>query len=84
MGTSQLSQGDTHMSANSHQVGGNHYAKHAIQPWDYIVSNNLGYLEGNIVKYISRWRDKGGIDDLRKVMHYTEKLIEVATKEEIK
>ena len=72
------------MSANSHQVGGNHYAKHSIQPWDYITANNLGYLEGNIVKYISRWRDKGGIDDLRKVAHYTEKLIEVATKEEIK
>ena len=72
------------MSANSHQVGGNHYAKHSIQPWDYIVSNNLGYLEGNIVKYISRWREKGGIDDLRKVMHYTEKLIEVAQQEDLK
>jgi hypothetical protein len=72
------------MSANSHQIGGNHYAKHSIQPWDYITQNGLGYLEGNIVKYISRWRDKGGIDDLRKVIHYTEKLIEIATKEERK
>lgn len=72
------------MSANSHQVGGTHYAKHTIQPWDYITANNLGYLEGNIVKYISRWRDKGGIDDLRKVIHYTEKLIELATQEERK
>lgn len=72
------------MSANNHQVGGNHYAKHSIQPWDYIVANNLGYLEGNIVKYISRWRDKGGVDDLRKVMHYTEKLIEIAQKEDLK
>ena len=71
------------MSANNHQVGGNHYAKHTIQPWDYITANNLGYLEGNIVKYISRWRDKGGIDDLRKVMHYTEKLIEIANEEGI-
>ena len=72
------------MSANSHQVGGTHYAKHSIQPWDYIVANKLGYLEGNIVKYISRWREKGGIDDLRKVMHYTEKLIEVAQQEDLK
>jgi hypothetical protein len=72
------------MSANDHQIGGKHYAKHSIQPWDYITQNGLGYLEGNIVKYISRWRDKGGIDDLRKVMHYTEKLIEIATKEERK
>ena len=72
------------MSANNHQVGGSHYKGKAIQPWDYIVANNLGYLEGNVVKYISRWRDKGGIDDLRKVVHYAEKLIEVATKEEMK
>jgi hypothetical protein len=69
------------MSANNHQVGGTHYAKNAIQPWDYITQNGLGYLEGNIVKYISRWRDKGGIEDLRKVMHYTEKLIEIALEE---
>jgi hypothetical protein len=72
------------MSANDNQVGGSHYKGKAIQPWDYIVANNLGYLEGNIVKYISRWRQKGGIDDLRKVVHYAEKLIEVATKEEMK
>jgi hypothetical protein len=72
------------MSANDSQVGGSHYKGKAIQPWDYIVANNLGYLEGNIVKYVSRWREKGGIDDLRKVVHYAEKLIEVATKEEEK
>lgn len=70
------------MSANEGQVGGTHYKDKAIQPWDYIVANNLGYLEGNIVKYVSRWRDKGGIDDLRKVLHYTQKLIEVETKKE--
>jgi hypothetical protein len=70
------------MSANDSQVGGSHYKGKAIQPWDYIVANNLGYLEGNVVKYISRWKEKGGIDDLRKVVHYAEKLIEVANKEE--
>ena len=47
------------MSANNHQVGGSHYAAKAIQPWDYIASNNLGYFEGNILKYISRWREIG-------------------------
>jgi hypothetical protein len=72
------------MSANDSQVGGSHYKGKAIQPWDYIVANNLGYLEGNIVKYVSRWKEKGGIDDLRKVLHYTQKLIEVSTKEEMK
>lgn len=65
------------MTANAMQVGGNHYKGKAIQPWDYIASNNLGYLEGNIVKYVSRWKDKGGVEDLKKAMHYLTKLIEV-------
>jgi len=65
------------MKANEYQVAGKHYAENAIQPWDYIIANGLGYLEGNIVKYTTRWRRKGGIDDLKKVIHYAEKLIEV-------
>ena len=65
--------------ANQKQEGGNHYKSKAIQPWDYIVSNNLGYLEGNIIKYVSRWKDKGGVQDLNKAMHYLEKLIETST-----
>lgn len=67
------------MSANN--TGPGHYKDKAIQPWDFIVSNNLSYLEGNVVKYISRWREKGGVDDLRKAKHYIEKLIEVETGE---
>lgn len=67
-------------SVNDIQHGGTHYRTKAIQPWDYIVSNNLGYLEGNIVKYVSRWRDKGGIEDLQKARHYLDKLIEVENK----
>jgi hypothetical protein len=65
-------------SANEKQVNGTHYKNKAIQPWDYIVSNDMGYLEGNIVKYVSRWKDKGGLDDLNKAKHYLEKLIEVS------
>jgi hypothetical protein len=65
-------------TADDMQVGGDHYMDKAIQPWDYIIANNLGYLEGNIVKYISRWKDKGGVDDLRKAQHYLAKLIEVS------
>ncbi len=65
------------MSANN--TGPGHYKDKAIQPWDFIVSNNLGYLEGNVVKYISRWRQKGGVEDLRKAKHYIEKLIEIET-----
>jgi hypothetical protein len=67
-------------SANDVQVAGNHYKDKAIQPWDYIVANNLGYLEGNIIKYVSRWRDKGGVDDLLKARHYLDKLIETQVK----
>lgn len=66
------------LPANEVQVGGDHYKKNAIQPWDYITSNQLGYLEGNIVKYVSRWKDKGGRQDLEKAKHYLDKLLEVA------
>lgn len=65
------------MSANDKQVGGQHYSAKAIQPWDYITSNNLGYLEGNVVKYVSRWKEKNGVEDLLKAKHYLEKLIEL-------
>ncbi len=63
--------------ANNTQVAGHHYKVKAIQPWDFIAANGLGYFEGNIVKYISRWRDKDGLDDLRKARHYLDKLIEL-------
>lgn len=64
--------------ANAIQYGGTHYKNKAVQPWDYIAANGLGYFEGNVVKYVSRWRDKGGIDDLHKARHYLDKLIELA------
>ena len=65
------------MNANDKQIGGQHYQL-SIQPWDYIIANNIGYLEGNVIKYVSRWQDKGGVDDLRKARHYLDKLIEVS------
>jgi len=65
------------MSANDEQVGGTHYKDKSIQPWDYIAANNIGYFEGNIIKYVSRWRSKGGVDDLNKAAHYLKKLIEL-------
>jgi hypothetical protein len=69
--------------ANAKQVGGAHYSVKAIQPWDYIIANDLGYLEGNVVKYVSRWKDKGGIEDLKKAQHYLQKLIETHDKERV-
>ena len=63
---------------NSIQHGGDHYKKYGdLQPWDVVVKWNLGYLDGTALKYIARWRDKGGIEDLRKAIHFLEKLIEV-------
>jgi len=64
-------------SVNQVQHGGDHYKKQVIQPWDYIAANQLGYFEGNVVKYVSRWKDKGGVEDLRKARHYIDKLIEL-------
>lgn len=58
------------------QEGGNHYKQMKIQPVEYIVANNLGFIEGNIIKYISRYKNKNGIEDLRKAQHFIEMLIE--------
>lgn len=67
-------------SALKTQVGGSHYKKHAIQPVEYIHANGLGFCEGNVVKYVSRWQSKGGLDDLRKAKHFIELLIEMEEK----
>ncbi len=64
------------MSSKDIQVGGSHYKDMAIQPIDYIMRNRLDYCEGNIVKYVSRYRYKNGIEDLRKARHYIDMLIE--------
>ena len=68
------------MSALEKQTGGNHYKKCSIQPIEYIHANNLPFIEGNVVKYITRWRDKNGIEDLKKVIHYVELLIELESR----
>ena len=56
------------------QIGGDHYKDCPIQPIEYIVANKLGWCEGNIVKYITRWQKKGGEQDIDKVIHYAELL----------
>jgi hypothetical protein len=63
------------------QIGGSHYKDLKIQPIDYILGNQLGYCEANVVKYVSRWQSKGGIDDLRKAKHYIDFLIAHEVKE---
>lgn len=61
------------------QVGGTHYKDMAIQPIEYITKNNLGYCEGNVIKYVSRWKNKNGVEDLLKARHYIDLLIDEVT-----
>ena len=57
------------------QVGGNHYKERSMQPWDVIDAFNLGFYEGNVLKYLLR--DKvNKKEDLEKAIHYLEKIIE--------
>lgn len=59
------------------QHGGDHYKHLAIQPAEYAIKNNLGWAEGNAIKYVTRWKDKGGIEDLQKAIHCLEMLISI-------
>jgi len=63
------------VAPNDVQVGGDHYKKHKIQPWDAINDWGLGFFSGNAVKYIARHKDKGGLEDIKKARHYLDKLI---------
>jgi hypothetical protein len=69
------------MSANDRQVGGEHYSKHGgLQHWDVVRHFDLDYFQGQITKYVMRWKDKGGVQDLKKAAHFLEKYIEVAAR----
>jgi hypothetical protein len=57
------------------QVGGSHYKDMAIQPVEYIHKNGIGYFEGCVIKYVSRWRKKNGVEDLEKARHFLDLLI---------
>jgi hypothetical protein len=63
------------------QVAGDHYKNKAIQPVEFIHANNIPFIEGNCIKYLVRWRDKGGVKDLEKVKHYVDLLIELEARE---
>lgn len=58
------------------QTSPNYYTKKAIQPIEYIRSNNLDFFEGNVFKYITRYKSKNGLEDLKKAKHYLEMIIE--------
>jgi hypothetical protein len=58
------------------QIGGKHYKSLGIEPVEYILANQIGFCEGNIIKYVSRYGNKNGIEDLYKAKHYLEILIQ--------
>jgi hypothetical protein len=62
--------------ANKYQVAGKHYNS-PIQHWDWVIANDLNYLEGQITKYVARCRKKNGKQDLEKALHFLEKYLEV-------
>ena len=64
------------MKSYKKQVGGNHYKNYKIQPVEFIIKNNIGFVEGNIIKYVLRFKEKGGVLDLKKAKHYIELLID--------
>lgn len=70
--------GDPIHPANSRQVGGSHYAR-AIQHWDFAASNGYDYLLGQVTKYLFRWRDKNGLQDVEKAAHFLQKAGEIFT-----
>lgn len=67
-------------AANDKQEGGNHYQKLNPQPWDVCLAwqaqGAIGIAEFNVIKYLARWRFKGGLESLRKARHWLDKLIE--------
>lgn len=68
---------DAAVSAMEEQIGGDHYKRMAIQPFEFIQKNNLSFAVGNIVKYVCRYKDKNGVEDLKKARHYIDMLIEM-------
>lgn len=70
------------MAANDQQIGGDHYQRKAVQPWDAMQAwlspeGFREYLRGNVIKYMARCWDKNKVEDLQKARHYLDKLIEV-------
>lgn len=68
---------DLELKPGEQQVGGDHYRQRSIQPWDIWQEYGMNAFEGAVLKYLLRWRDKGGVEDLKKARHTLDKLIEI-------
>ena len=64
------------------QIGGSHYKKFKIQPYEFISKNDLSFFQGNVIKYVCRYKNKAGIQDLEKIIHYCE--LEIKTMKDMK
>jgi hypothetical protein len=64
------------MKAEDVQIGGDHYKIYKIQPTEFIHSNSIPFIEGNVIKYVMRHKHKNGIEDLKKARHYIDLLIQ--------
>ena len=73
---------DLPASALEKQVSGSHYKDKGIQPIVYIHANDLGFCEGNVIKYVTRHKEKNGAADIRKAIHYLELLLELEYKDD--
>lgn len=73
----------TEKSSLSKQIKGDHYKGYVIQPIEFINKNNLSFIQGCIIKYIVRYKDKDGLDDLKKIKHYVDMLIEMEYPNEV-
>jgi len=62
--------------ANARQVGGQHY-KTRIEHWDFAAANDMDYFQGQITKYVTRWKKKKGVEDLEKALHFLQKYMEL-------
>lgn len=63
-------------NANATQEGGKHYKGKSVQHWDFVLMHNMPYMEAQVFKYVLRWKQKNGLQDLRKARHFLDKLIE--------
>ena len=68
------------MSKN--QIGGSHYKSFVIEPWTFIQENQLNPFQANVIRYACRYKNKGGIQDLEKIIHYCEMEIDFMKKKE--
>jgi hypothetical protein len=77
----RLSETHKESGALSEQIGGDHYKQFKIQPVEYIHANGLGFCQGNVIKYVTRYKDKGGVSDLEKAKHFIDLLIQLEQRE---